>query len=215
MKTLIVLLLLCISAVAYPVFPYSIVPGGIHSVSQLRRIHDPQALALYKGFDFSHAHVAVLNSYAYVSFRKHGRVAWTTKKLRLKNQRVFTDGKIFILQRCGNTLSITPQEPTLPINPTVLNYPIPAPIPPAHDIPYSKAIIPALPVAPLPPTRRAVVPVMPEYPPFQNLPITVAGFPQAPKTPTQVPEPSGRWDAASVIGLIVFAFVYKEKNLSA
>lgn len=62
----------------HPVYPYSVVPGGVRSVGELKWAaeHDPVVGAHYAGFDFNHARVVVLKATlsAYVSYRIGNKV---------------------------------------------------------------------------------------------------------------------------------------------
>lgn len=97
-------------------FPYSVIPGGVHSEQELRSAleHDPIAAAHYAGFDVSQTHVVRLASdeEMYVSYRLNNRIYWTHKRLKLlKGEAVITDGKNVARTRCGNRLSATAQSP--------------------------------------------------------------------------------------------------------
>src|SRR5215472_3702952 len=80
-----------------PLYPYSVIPGGIESVSELRRAvaNDPVVAAHYAGFDFAHAHVVRLTDArsGFVSYRKGDTVLWTSKRLGLlAGETLITDG---------------------------------------------------------------------------------------------------------------------------
>ena len=61
-----------------PVYPYSIVPGGVRDAADLKWAaeHDPVVAAHYAGFDYDHARVVrlVLAQTAYVSYRMGNKV---------------------------------------------------------------------------------------------------------------------------------------------
>lgn len=107
-----------------PVYPYSIVPGGVHDPKELEQVfeHDPVVAAHYRGFDFRRARVVQLTEdrTVYVSYRIAGRVYWTTKQVRLRRgEKVITDGKMTLRTRCGNQVSenarqeVSPDEPAI------------------------------------------------------------------------------------------------------
>ena len=107
-----------------PVYPYSIVPGGVHDPKELEQVfeHDPVVAAHYRGFDFRRARVVQLTKdrTVYVSYRIAGRVYWTTKLVHLRRgEKVITDGKMTLRTRCGNQVSetgrneISPNEPAI------------------------------------------------------------------------------------------------------
>jgi hypothetical protein len=100
-----------------PVYPYSLVPGGVRSVSELKWAaeHDPVVAEHYAGFDYDHAHVVqlVLARTAYVSYRIGNRVYWTRHRVKLKKgERVITDGKMTARTRCANRVEEMPQQAT-------------------------------------------------------------------------------------------------------
>lgn len=98
-----------------PVYPYSIVPGGVRDTADLRWAaeHDPVVAAHYAGFDYDHARVVrlVLAQTAYVSYRIGNKVYWTRKRIKLKKgETVITDGKITARTRCANQVIQVPQQ---------------------------------------------------------------------------------------------------------
>jgi PEP-CTERM motif len=109
---------------ARPVYPYSLVPGGVHDPKELEQAfeHDPVLASHYKDFDFRRARVVELSEdrTVYVSYRIAGHVYWTTKRVLLrKGEKVITDGKMTLRTRCGNQVSenarneVSPQEPSI------------------------------------------------------------------------------------------------------
>ncbi len=107
-----------------PVYPYSIVPGGVHDPKELERVfeHDPVVAAHYRGFDFRRARVLQLTAdrTVYVSYRIAGRVYWTTKKVHLRRgEKVITDGKMTLRTRCGNQVSETARQEVSPNEPAI------------------------------------------------------------------------------------------------
>jgi hypothetical protein len=101
-----------------PVYPYSIIPGGIASVAALRSAlaHDPVAAAHYAAFDLATARVVQVQEArsVYVSYRKGDDVFWTSKKLRLVvGETLITDGQHISRTRCGNQIS---DEPRMPVS---------------------------------------------------------------------------------------------------
>lgn len=109
---------------ARPVYPYSIIPGGVHDPRELERVfeRDPVVAAHYRNFDFRRARIVQLTQdrTVYVSYRIAGRVYWTTKLVLLhKGEKVITDGKMTLRTRCGNQVSdqarqeVSPNEPAI------------------------------------------------------------------------------------------------------
>jgi hypothetical protein len=100
-----------------PVYPYSVVPGGVRDVSELKWAaeHDPVVAAHYAGFDYNHARVVVLKATlsAYVSYRVGNKVYWMRRRVSLKKgETVITDGKITARTRCANRVEEVPQQAT-------------------------------------------------------------------------------------------------------
>ncbi len=101
-----------------PVYPYSVVPGGVRDVRELKSAadHDPVVAAHYAGFDYKHARVEVLKATlsAYVSYRIGKKVYWVRHPVRLKKgEKVITvDGKVKARSRCGNRVEEVPQQAT-------------------------------------------------------------------------------------------------------
>ena len=95
------------------VFPYSVVPGGVDSVDELRKAiaADPVVAEHYKGFDLSKARVERLETprVAHVSYRIGRNVYWTSKPVVLPaGERVITDGVCIARTRCGNQVAARP-----------------------------------------------------------------------------------------------------------
>jgi hypothetical protein len=100
-----------------PVYPYSIVPGGVQDARELKWVaeHDPVVAAHYAGFDYDHARVVrlVLARTAYVSYRIGNKVYWTRHRITLhKGETVITDGKITARARCANRVEEVPRQAT-------------------------------------------------------------------------------------------------------
>jgi hypothetical protein len=109
---------------ARPVYPYSLVPGGVHDPKELAQAfeHDPVLASHYRGFDFRRARVVELaaDRTVYVSYRIAGHVYWTTKKVMLhRGEKVITDGKMTLRTRCGNQVSETAKQETSPHEPAI------------------------------------------------------------------------------------------------
>jgi len=100
-----------------PVYPYSVVPGGVRDVSELKRAaeHDRVVAAHYAAFNFGRARVLRLDRArtAYVSYRIGNKVFWTRHRVTLKQgEMLITDGKITARSRCGNQVMEVPQQET-------------------------------------------------------------------------------------------------------
>lgn len=101
-----------------PVYPYSVVPGGVRDVNELKWAaeHDPVVAAHYAGFDYDHAQVEVLKATltAYVSYRIGKKVYWMHRPVSLKKgETVITvHGLVRARARCGNRVEEVPQQAT-------------------------------------------------------------------------------------------------------
>jgi hypothetical protein len=99
------------------IYPYSVVPGGIHSVAELRQAMktDPVVAAAYAKFNLPKFRIIKLrhDEYAYVSYRIGSDVYWTTRRLRIcAGETLVTDGERLARTRCGNQLSQVPRVKT-------------------------------------------------------------------------------------------------------
>jgi hypothetical protein len=94
------------------IYPYSIVPGGLKDVSDLRyaAMRDYVIRQHYKHFNFANAQLLRVTEAreVYLSYRIRNTVFWTRKKVRLHpGEMLLTDGKITARARCGNQISDT------------------------------------------------------------------------------------------------------------
>src|SRR5262249_15311308 len=106
------------------VYPYSVVPGGVRSAAELRETakHDPVVAAHYSGFDYDRARLIAVDHprLVYVSYRKAGKIHWTSKQATLRaGEMLLTDGRITARTRCGNQVSVSPQADVLREEPTM------------------------------------------------------------------------------------------------
>ena len=100
-----------------PVYPYSVVPGGVKDAHELKWAaqHDPVVASHYAGFDYDHARVVrlALARTVYVSYRIGSKIYWTRHRVSLKKgESLITDGKITARTRCGNRVEEVPQQAT-------------------------------------------------------------------------------------------------------
>jgi len=98
-----------------PVYPYSVVPGGVKDAHELKWAaqHDPVVASHYSGFDYDHARIVrlVLARTVYVSYRIGNKIYWTRHRVSLKKgESLITDGKITARTRCGNRVEEVPQQ---------------------------------------------------------------------------------------------------------
>jgi hypothetical protein len=90
-----------------PVYPYSVVPGGVGDVNELKWVaeHDPIVGAHYAGFNYARAQVVrlTLARTVYVSYRIGNHIYWTRRRVKLhKGEKLITDGRITARTRCAN-----------------------------------------------------------------------------------------------------------------
>jgi hypothetical protein len=110
-----------------PVYPYSVVPGGVENVKELKWVaeHDPVVAAHYAGFDYAHAQVVrlTLARTVYVSYRIGNRIYWTRRRLTLhKGEKLITDGRMTARTRCANRVEEAPQQAASPVEPPVQKF---------------------------------------------------------------------------------------------
>lgn len=98
------------------VYPYSVIPGGLRSREELsRKIEkDPIVASHFAGFQVNEARIVKSEETqsVYVSYRRQNKVYWTAKTVRIpKGETLITDGTVAARTRCGNQISVLPQEP--------------------------------------------------------------------------------------------------------
>lgn len=107
-----------------PVFPYSVIPGGVRNKQELLAAaqQDPLVAQHYSDFRTHSAHVIRLaaNRRVFVSYRLGDRIYWTRNKVTLHaGETLLTDGNHLARTRCGNRISETPVGPRSPAEPPV------------------------------------------------------------------------------------------------
>ncbi len=112
---------------ARPVYPYSVVPGGVEDAKELKWVaeHDPIVGAHYAGFDYDHARIVrlTLDRTAYVSYRIGNHIYWTRRRLTLhKGEKIITDGRITARGRCANRVEEVPQQAAAPVEPPAVKF---------------------------------------------------------------------------------------------
>ncbi|MGC2718733.1 MAG: hypothetical protein WA209_04040 [Candidatus Acidiferrales bacterium] len=160
--------------VSRPLYPYSVVPGGITSADELRAAELSDALVRdhYVGLSLANAHVERLAEAKsmYVSYRRGNKIFWTKNAVRLaKGERVITDGVVMLRARCGNRIS---EVPMAPVEPSTAAVPAAAmELPAAEGLPLLPALPADVPLAPVPETAI----VIPEFPTTAP-PVIVGGY---------------------------------------
>lgn len=178
-----------------PLFPYSVIPGGVRSASELKNAiaQDPIVAEHYGGFDLTKIHEVRANSsrLVYVSYRMGNSIFWTKKPLKIApGETLITDGEHEARARCGNRLSDVPVAPVAADEPTeeameraqdsdllAIRTPppeLPLTPPPATDIPPGS-------------TRRIFIP--PIIPIWWGAGAPPGGIPVTPPVPPPVPTP--------------------------
>lgn len=110
-----------------PVYPYSVVPGGVRNVRELKwwAEHDPVVAAHYAGFDYDHARVVrlTLARTVYLSYRIGNKVYWTRHRVSLKKgEELITDGKKTARTRCANRVEEQPQQASSESEPPAVKF---------------------------------------------------------------------------------------------
>jgi hypothetical protein len=108
---------------ARPIYPYSVVPGGVEDAKELKWVaeHDPIVAAHYAGFDYDHAQVVrlTLARTVYLSYRIGSRIYWTSHRVTLKKgEKLITDGRMTARTRCANRVEEKAQVEASPAEPT-------------------------------------------------------------------------------------------------
>jgi hypothetical protein len=191
--------------VQHAVYGHSIIPGGVHDISQ--------AVSAYPEMDASKIHFETLphSVIVHTTYSRNGKRYWTRRTEVLPaGQLVLTDGKKWILARCGNEISYNPPPPTAlteDVPPSDLNTPVfvPDPIPPDIAPPVETVYLPPVtpPAAP-PVVAQNVPPPTSIYVPNVPLPGLCCAInpPLVPiPPPLNTPEPPTLWQTG--FGLIM------------
>jgi PEP-CTERM motif-containing protein len=107
---------------ARPIYPYSVIPGGVESAAELRNsvTRDPVVAEHYGDFDVARARVVRLDQdrFLYVSYRLGNRVFWSKKRFTIhKGEAVITDGEHMARTRCGNRVADVAAGPMMAVEP--------------------------------------------------------------------------------------------------
>lgn len=159
---------------AREIFPYSVIPGGVRSASDLQEAARHEAIVgqHYSGFHFESTRVfhAVKDKKVYVSYRVGSQIFWTRRKVTIHaGETLLTDGHNLARGRCGNRISESPKSPASADEPSDLAMSAPVVIPdPAplgllvEDVSPPLALLP--PQTSFPPS--AIMPPAGSFPPI-------------------------------------------------
>jgi PEP-CTERM motif len=89
------------------VYPYSVIPGGVRNIAELRNAiaNDPIVSTHYRDFQLTNLRVVRLDRprLLHVSYRIGDRIYWTKRRMKFaKGETVITDGVRMARTRCGN-----------------------------------------------------------------------------------------------------------------
>ena len=110
-----------------PAYLYSVIPGGVASVEELRQAmeHDPVVAREFQGFDFQRAHLVQVSEKQsmHVAYRMGDKVYWTRKKVALHpGETLISDGKIVARTRCGNRIAMAALGPPAIVDPVEADF---------------------------------------------------------------------------------------------
>jgi hypothetical protein len=186
-----------------PIFPYSIVPGGVRDARELQSAasHDPVVAKHYSDFRIAAARTVRLEKplEMYVSYRRDNQVYWTKNRMLVPaGESLISDGENLARGRCGNRLSAIAAKPVSASEPTKeeLNAPefvppLMAELLPGEGVDFFPGVpdgaIPALPTGPNPGSK---IPLPGLFPPLfpPGVPPFIPNTPVIP--PVSTPEPS-------------------------
>jgi hypothetical protein len=168
-----------------PVFPYSVVPGGLRSLRDAADSIDSDPVVALHYRDLHIENLVLRRTAApvdvFVSYRVQNAIYWTSRRVHLaKGELVLVDGTNVIRARCGNRIAFelppgAPKAPPLEPPLEVFEYGLPPPFSPGE-----------------PPGEGPPEPVPESWPPVLIAPVPCcAGYvgpPNQPIAPT--PEPS-------------------------
>lgn len=140
--------------VARPVFPFSVIPGGVHDSGELAESikRDPVAREHYKGVqaDRLWPTSSAQPMSAFVSYRKGDSVYWTNHTVKIASgELLLTDGTNLIRGRCGNRIAFRrptplPKSATPPEGPPpdiAFETPLPGLVPPTVSQPGPPEVV--------------------------------------------------------------------------
>jgi hypothetical protein len=175
------------------VYPYSVIPGGIHSIQELKNAiaKDSVVSSHYATFRLANARFIRLDRERsmHVSYRLGDQVYWTKRELKLaKGETLVTDGVQTARTRCGNLIAETVVAPVSPNEPTAQELNTPEDHPETASYLESVDRIPEL----VPPAdSNAPPPDSHVPPPASNAPPALGSSPSGSGTKPRILLPSG------------------------
>jgi hypothetical protein len=205
-----------------PIFPYSVVPGGVRDAQELQKVTaaDPVVAKHYSDFRIAKARTVQLDRPVamYVSYRRNNHVYWTKNRMMIPaGETLISDGENLARVRCGNRLSPVAVKPVAITEPDKETLETPEFVPPlmAELLPgEGNELFPGAPggAVPVPPSVGPTPggsggPSTPILPPFLGPGVPPIGAtvppPPPPPPPVNTPEP----DSLSLLfaGAVFFA----------
>jgi hypothetical protein len=214
-----------------PVFPYSVIPGGVRDAHELQTAAaaDPVVARHYSDFRITRARVIRLDrpQAMYVSYRRNNQVYWTKNKMVIPaGESLISDGENLARVRCANRLSPVAALPVAALDPTAEKLNSPEFVPPlfAEMLPGEETgIFPPGPESAIgsAPASTPRVGFLGGGSPF-NPPLLNSSTPPSPGTqvppppPVSTPEPSSLLLLAVSIAVVaLFATFSLRRNASA
>jgi hypothetical protein len=223
-----------------PIFPYSIVPGGVRDARELQNAaaRDSVVAKHYSDFRIIQAHTLLLSRplKMYVSYRKNNQVYWTKNRMLIPaGETLISDGENLARVRCANRLSPVAAKPVAVSEPTTEELSDPIFVPPllaqllpgegSEFSPTSADGIPAGPLAAKGPGGISDSLGLPVFPPIlgPGVPPLVPHNPvpsppnnPVPPPPVSTPEPSSFWLLTTGVVLAALFTVFSlRRNSSA
>jgi hypothetical protein len=212
-----------------PIFPYSIVPGGVRDARELQSAasRDPVVAKHYSDFRIAAARTVRLEKplEMYVSYRRNNQVYWTRNRMLVPaGESLISDGENLARVRCGNRLSAIAARPVSTSEPSKEELNAPEFVPPlmAELLPgegvdvfpgVPDGAIPALPTGPNPGSKTPPAGLFPPLLP-PGVPPFIPNTPVIP--PVSAPEPGAfTFLLAGAAFLILFASLALRRNGSS